>query len=63
MKSDIARLDPLNILNPDCILLGKGKNIRLNRKNFLQPFYDIYGEKKIVLYKNYQDYLRGRRIK
>ena len=53
----------LSIVNPDCILPGDWKDIRLNKKNFLKPFYDIYGEKKIVLYKNYQDYLRGRRIK
>ncbi|MBA7537758.1 hypothetical protein ES705_30027 [subsurface metagenome] len=53
----------VSIVNLDCILSGKGKDIRLNRKNFLNPFYDIYGEKKIVLYKNYQDYLREKRIK
>jgi len=53
----------VSILNPDCILPGKWKDNRLNIKNFLQPFYDIYGEKEIVLYKNYQDYLRGKRIK
>ncbi len=53
----------VSIVNLECILSGKGKDIRLNRKNFLNPFYDIYGEKKIVLYKNYQDYLREKRIK
>ena len=53
----------VSIVNPDCILPGKWKDNRLNIKNFLKPFYDIYGEKKIVLYKNYQNYLRGRRIK
>lgn len=53
----------VSIVNPDCILSGEGKDIRLNIRNFLKPFYDIYGEKKIVLYKNYQDYLSGNRIK
>ena len=35
---------------------------KLNKKNFLQPFFDIYGEKKIIPYKNYQDYLKGKKI-
>ncbi len=53
----------VSMVNPDCILSGKWKETRLNKKDFLQPFYDIYGEKKIISYKNYQDYLRGKRIK
>jgi len=53
----------VSIVNPDCILSGEGKDIRLNIKNFLKPFYDIYGEKKIVLYKDYKDYLSKNRIK
>ena len=53
----------VSIINPDCILSGKGKDIRLNIKNFLKPFYDIYGEKKIVLYKDYKDYLSKNIIK
>jgi len=36
---------------------------KLNKKNFLQPFFDIYGEKKIIPYKNFQDYLREKIIK
>ena len=57
------KVKKVSIVNPDCILPSKRKDIRLNRKNFLKPFSDIYGEKKIVLYKNYQDYLSGKRIK
>ena len=29
----------VSIINPDCILSGEGENIRLNKKNFLKPFY------------------------
>jgi len=57
------KIKKVSIVNPDCILSSDKKDVRLNRKNFLKPFYDIYGEKKIILYKNYQDYLSGRRIK
>ncbi len=53
----------VSMVNPACILPGDWKDNRLNKKNFLKPFYDIYGEKKFVSYKNYQDYLRGKRIK
>lgn len=52
----------VSIINPDCTLPGKRGNDR-NIKNFLQPFYDIYGEKKIVLYKDYKNYLSKNRIK
>ncbi|MCJ7635962.1 MAG: hypothetical protein MUO21_00565 [Nitrososphaeraceae archaeon] len=57
-----SNVKKVSIVNPDCILSGKRRNVR-NIKNFLQPFYDIYGEKKIALYKDYQDYLKGKRIK
>ncbi|MBA7514400.1 hypothetical protein ES705_06428 [subsurface metagenome] len=57
------KVKKVSIVNPDCILQGEWKKNRLNKKNFLQPFFDIYGEKKTISYKNYQDYLKGKRIK
>ena len=57
-----SNVKKVSIVNPDCILSGKRRNVR-NIKNFLQPFYDIYGEKKIVLYKDYKDYLSKNIIK
>jgi hypothetical protein len=61
-KTSIS-IKQISIINPDCILSGKGKDIRLNRKNFLKPFFDIYREKKVILYKDFQDYLQGRELK
>lgn len=57
------KVEKVSIVNPDCILQGKWKEDRLNKKNFLQPFFDIYEEEKIISFKNYQDYLKGKRIK
>jgi hypothetical protein len=61
LSSTSNKSKKVSIVNPNCILPGKEKIIK-NRKNFLNPFYDIYGE-KIDLYENYKDYLSGNRIK
>ncbi|MBN1971795.1 MAG: hypothetical protein JW870_20720 [Candidatus Delongbacteria bacterium] len=63
LSKNSNRAEEVSIINPDCILSEDRKDIRLNRKYFLKPFFDIYGEKKINLYRDFQGFLNGDRIK
>ena len=52
------------IINPDCVLPSKEKKEkpRINRKNFLNAFIEIYKEENLLLFEYFFDYLKNKYI-